>query len=319
VPFFFPISPRGATMLRERTMSQDQMSNLSRAEITLATKSTACALFAFSSLALAQSAPDVECRKTETQAECHARLHCKPNEELEECQKRLLKCRANEKLEDCKRRVAREGRDRDQGSRDREADQGSRERVRDREDRERRDRDEGADARRRDDDGERRRDSSRGGRGFQASRTFGLGLELGEPSGINGKYFLSEKAALDFGLGLAYGHYYYGNGFHIYADFLYHPLSLVSARAFDLPFYVGGGLRFWNFRYCDGPFCNNVGSAVGIRVPVGISLDFKNVPLDVFIEVVPVLDFVSGNYYFYYGYPAHFGVDGSVGIRYWFF
>jgi hypothetical protein len=290
-----------------------------RSQITLAARSTACALFAFSSHALAQNLRDVECTKTETQAECHARLQCRPNEELEECQKKLLKCRANEKLEDCKKRVAREGRDRDQTGRDREADQGSRERVREREDRERRNRDEGDNARRRDDDRERRRDSSRRSRGFQADKTFGLGLELGEPSGINGKYFLSEKAALDFGLGLIYGHYYYGNGFHLYADFLYHPLSLVSASAFDLPFYVGGGLRFWNFRYCAGPFCD-AGSAVGIRVPVGISLDFKNVPVDVFIQVVPVFDFVSGDYYyFYYGNRAHFGVDGSVGIRYWFF
>lgn len=280
---------------------------------------SAYALLALSSLALAQSPREVECRKTETQAECHARLQCKPNEELEQCQRRLLKCRADEKLEDCKKRVARDGRDRDQTNRDREADRESRERARDREERERRNRDEAAHARRREDDRERRRDSGRRSRGFQSNKTFGLGLELGEPSGLNGKVFLSEKAAFDFGIGLIYGHYYYGNGFHIYADFLYHPLRVVSASAFELPLYIGGGLRFWNFRYCAGRFCDNVGSAVGIRIPVGISFDFKNVPLDIFIQVVPVLDFVSDNYYYYYGNRAHFGVDGSVGIRYWFF
>ena len=30
-----------------------------------------------------------DCKKTETQAECHARLKCKADEEIEDCQKRL--------------------------------------------------------------------------------------------------------------------------------------------------------------------------------------------------------------------------------------
>ncbi len=99
------------------------------------------ALVACSSLAHAQPPLDVECRKTETQAECHARLKCKASEDLEQCQRRLLKCTANENLEECKRRAgtspkqgggqrddADQGRDADQRAHDRDADRRARDR-----------------------------------------------------------------------------------------------------------------------------------------------------------------------------------------------
>ena len=151
-----------------------------------------------------------------------------------------------------------------------------------------------------------------------ANKTFGLGLELGEPTGLTGKYFVSQSGALDFGVGYNFDPYYYGDGFHVYADYLWHPVSLASTDAFELPFYVGAGLRFWDFNYCYMGVCNYGGSAFGVRVPLGIAFDFNNQPLDIFVQLVPVLDFLDGDYYNRYGNRAHFAVDGSVGIRYWF-
>lgn len=305
-----------------------------RSEITWTAVSTACALVAFSRLALAQTPPpDVQCRTTETQAECHARLKCKPSEELDDCKKRLLKCRANEKLEDCEKRVRdaagktgggtdpnqRGGTDPNQRGGEEDASQRGRDRAPDREG-DRRDRDQGTRQRRHQERGDNRGYRRRGGdsTGFEANKTFGLGLELGEPFGLNGKYFLSDKAALDFGLGLIYGHYYYGDGVHIYGDFLYHPVSLAHANAFELPLYIGGGLRFWNFSYCYMGLCDYHSSVFGIRVPIGISFDFNNTPLDIFIQLVPVFDFIYGDYYDHFRDRAHIGIDLSVGVRYWF-
>jgi hypothetical protein len=285
-----------------------------------------CALVACSTLALAQNQPPgIECKQTETQAECHARLKCKPDEDLEDCKKRLLKSPREGNAGQRGDADQRGGdRDADQRGGDRDADQ--RGRDRDDPDRgrgERRDRDEGARSRRqrgerRRGDGEQRRGDRGRMAGFQANKTFGLGLELGEPTGLNGKYFLSESGALDFGIGWIYRHYYYGDGFHIYADYLWHPVSLVSASAFELPFYIGGGLRFWSFTYCDQRVCEFDGSAIGIRIPFGIAFDFNNAPLDIFIQLVPVIDFVNGDYYDRYRDRTHFGIDLSVGIRYWF-
>jgi len=319
-----------------------------RSQITWAAVSAACALVAFSRLAHAQSPAAVECRTTETQAECHARLKCNSSEDLEDCKKRLLRCKAGEKLDECQKRIRDDaarrsgggdpnqrgggdanqrggGNDANQTGRDREPDhQGSdrRDREPDRQGSDRRDHDRGESRRHRGDgrSGDNRGRRHRGGasKSFEANKTFGLGLELGEPTGLNGKYFLSDKAALDFGLGVIYSHYYYGDGVHLYGDFLYHPVSLVSAEAFELPLYIGGGLRFWNFNYCDMNLCDYHGSALGIRIPVGISFDFNNTPLDIFIQLTPVIDFVYGDYYDRYRDRSHIGIDLSVGIRFWF-
>jgi hypothetical protein len=156
-------------------------------------------------------------------------------------------------------------------------------------------------------------------RSFSANKTFGLGLELGAPFGLTGKYFVSDSNALQFGLGAIYEHYYAGDGLHLYFDYLWHPVSLVSAQPFELPFYIGIGGRFWDFDYCDrNRVCYEGGSAFGIRVPVGIAFDFNTVPLDIFVQLVPTIDFYRGDYYRYYGDRAHFGFDASVGVRYWF-
>ena len=155
------------------------------------------------------------------------------------------------------------------------------------------------------------RNRSFGGGGFASNGTFGLGLEIGEPTGLNGTYFVAPERAIDFGIGAIYRTYRGGDGFHIYADYLWHPTTLVHAQAFQMPFYIGVGGRLWNF--CDG--CGNGARAdgIGVRVPFGISFDFNDVPLDVYIQLVFVAD-VFVHYRDSFG-P---GIDGNIGIRYWF-
>lgn len=149
---------------------------------------------------------------------------------------------------------------------------------------------------------------------FEANKTFGLGLILGAPSGLSGKYFLGPDTAIDFGIGFLGCCYHRGRGgLHLHGDFLWHPISLVSADAFELPFYVGVGLRFWDFNDND----YDDGDAIGIRVPFGLAFDFNDIPIDIFVELVPVFDF-------FFGYDcngcnsAGFDFDGAVGFRYYF-
>ena len=150
-----------------------------------------------------------------------------------------------------------------------------------------------------------------GGRRFEANKTFGLGLELGAPTGITGKYFLSSDRALDFGIGTIYN-YFDRYGLHIYGDYLFHPISLAQTEPFELPFYVGIGARFWDFEDRGGRVDDSA-FAFGFRVPLGLAFDFNNVPLDIFVQVVPVLDFYSG-----YRRSVYIDFDASFGIRYWF-
>ena len=158
------------------------------------------------------------------------------------------------------------------------------------------------------------RPSGFGGKSFEANKTFGIGLELGDFAGITGKYFLSNGSnALQFGLGGYAGYYRDYYGYHLYFDYLWHPVSLTSQPAFELPFFIGIGGRFWDFE--DRRINNRYDEAYafGLRVPLGIAFDFNNVPIDIFLQLVPTLNFFSG-------YRDNFGFwfDFSIGIRYFF-
>lgn len=148
---------------------------------------------------------------------------------------------------------------------------------------------------------------------FQANKGFGLGLELGDPTGLIGKYFFSGSHALDFGIGEygyygdVYGHYGY-HGVNLYMDYLWHPVSLVSAEAFELPFYVGIGGRLLD----DGR--DGYGALISARAPIGISFDMNNIPFDFFLQLTPYLDFYSGHD----GGFAAFEIQFSFGARFYF-
>jgi hypothetical protein len=130
-----------------------------------------------------------------------------------------------------------------------------------------------------------------------AQGKLGLGIMLGEPSGISGKLFLSKSTAIDGGIGISFADDYQSPQIH--ADYLQH-ISLSSA---NLPLYYGIGakLKFGN--------TDNPETRVGIRIPVGISWMPALVPLDIFLEVVPLLDLSPS---------ARFKLNGAIGIRYYF-
>ncbi len=151
------------------------------------------------------------------------------------------------------------------------------------------------------------------GKSFEANKTFGLGLELGAPSGLTGKYFLSQDRALQFGVGTIY-HWRERDGLNLYLDYLFHPVSLASNPAFELPLYFGIGGRLWDVDDYSRNDRYNDTFALGLHVPVGIAFDFNNVPLDIFIQLAFVLDFYTGDYY----RDVYGDINGSVGVRYWF-
>ncbi|HTM18944.1 MAG TPA: hypothetical protein VL172_00485 [Kofleriaceae bacterium] len=148
---------------------------------------------------------------------------------------------------------------------------------------------------------------------FEANKTFGLGLMLGSPTGLSGKYFVGRSTAIDFGVGFI-GCCRGRDGLHLHADFLWHPIDLVHTEPFELPLYFGIGGRFFNYGW-DYRNDNYDGTAIGVRAPIGIAFDFNNVPLDVFIELAFVLDFLVDDPY---RDRLYLDLDGAVGVRYWF-
>lgn len=141
---------------------------------------------------------------------------------------------------------------------------------------------------------------------FTANKEFGLGLMIGAPTGLSGKYYLSADNAIDFGLGVV-RHFRNRDGLHIHADYLWHPAVLLTAEPFVMPLYFGVGARFFDFS--DN---NDDDLSVGVRVPLGIALDFNNVPIDIFFELAFVFDFIVDRG------DTYADLNGAIGLRYYF-
>jgi hypothetical protein len=135
----------------------------------------------------------------------------------------------------------------------------------------------------------------------------GAGLIVGEPTGVSGKYYLTDDRAIDLAIGGAV----VGRGLQVHGDFLWHPWVLDQEPSFALPLYLGIGGRILNHNAGGSDDEDHV--RIGVRAPVGILFDFTRVPLDVFAEVAGVLDYHTRG-------DDNFGVDFNAGIgaRYYF-
>lgn len=142
---------------------------------------------------------------------------------------------------------------------------------------------------------------------------FGLGIVLGEPTGLSAKLWTDQDRALAFGLAWG-GLGSRGGYFHANADYLFHNFTLIPVSKGRLVLHYGPGIRLrswsngdsWNNgRDRDG----NGHTRFGIRFPVGLTYLFEGAPVDVFLEVAPALDLIPG---------TSFDVDGGLGFRYFF-
>jgi hypothetical protein len=135
--------------------------------------------------------------------------------------------------------------------------------------------------------------------------TFGVGIIVGEPTGICAKLYLKDDQAIQAAAAMSF----IGGGVQLHADYVFHPWILQDKESFVLPVYLGPGIRFIDYY---GTM--NAGShvALGLRVVVGLLFDFKNVPLDAFLEVAGVPEYDFGT--------SKLGVTLNVaaGVRYYF-
>jgi hypothetical protein len=135
--------------------------------------------------------------------------------------------------------------------------------------------------------------------------TFGIGIILGEPTGIAAKLYLKDDQALQAGVGFAF----IGDGLHAHVDYVFHPWILQTRDSFVLPVYVGPGVRLFNHEMGRG---NHV-FRLGLRAVAGLLFDFKNVPLDAFVEVAGVIEFGFSD-----GDGFGLNLNAAAGARYYF-
>lgn len=137
--------------------------------------------------------------------------------------------------------------------------------------------------------------------------SFGLGFVLGEPTGLTAKVFFHRNHALD--VILAYDITDEAFATAIDYHFVFDPWPFRLSFA-DLPIYVGIGGKLAVFGD-DRPkrSIDDDKVAFGLRIPVGISMFFRRVPIEIFLEIAPGIRL----------FPAtRADVDGGIGVRFYF-
>ena len=142
----------------------------------------------------------------------------------------------------------------------------------------------------------------------RAEEGFGLGVIVGEPTGLSAKAWIRPDQAIDAAAAWSFSE---NDSFQFHLDYLFHKFDLlkIDAATGRLPLYFGVGARV-KLKDHDNPHGRNEDDAlVGVRVPLGLALLFAKAPVELFAEIVPILDVVP---------DSDFAVNGAFGARWYF-
>lgn len=132
---------------------------------------------------------------------------------------------------------------------------------------------------------------------FAQQEGFGLGVVLGNPTGISAKMWSSENTALNFGLGYSFTSN--NSLFDFYADYVFHNSEWIKAEE-NFIVYYGPGARL---------HLHEDQSRLGVRGVIGILWLPRNTSFDLFVELAPILDIIPA---------TKFDFNGGIGGRYYF-
>jgi hypothetical protein len=130
----------------------------------------------------------------------------------------------------------------------------------------------------------------------QSNHNIGLGIMIGEPTGISFKMWNKQTVAFDAGAAWSFVG---GKFFQIHGDLLFHNFNLFKVETGRMALYYGFGGRI---KFADS-------TTVSLRVPIGISYEFEKTPVELFLEVVPMIDLVPA---------TEVNMAGAIGFRYYF-
>lgn len=122
----------------------------------------------------------------------------------------------------------------------------------------------------------------------------GLGVMIGEPTGISLKSWTNQKNAWDLGLAWSLSG---KDAVHIHADYLWH--KWLDVEDGNLAFYYGIGGR--------AVFAND--AFIGLRIPFGLNYLAPEAPIGFFVEIAPIIDFLP---------DTDADTNGGIGVRYYF-
>ncbi len=147
--------------------------------------------------------------------------------------------------------------------------------------------------------------------GTQGSQKTGVGVILGDPTGLSLRHYREAERTWDATLSFDWDRYVevtanpswlFPEAFSKRDRFL-RDLTPYLGIGGALVFYGEEGLRRWRRENED----NTQDVSLGIRVPIGIEWKMQEAPLSLFLELAPGIGLVPGTFTF---------LEGGVGIRY---
>lgn len=124
----------------------------------------------------------------------------------------------------------------------------------------------------------------------------GLGVILGQPTGVSFKAWTTRNQAFDAAVAWAFDR---EEAVHVHADYLFHNFRLFRVEDGDLVLYYGIG----------GRIKAESRTRIGIRIPIGLSYLFEDAPVEIFFELGPIMDLAPSTL---------FRMSTGVGVRYYF-
>lgn len=130
----------------------------------------------------------------------------------------------------------------------------------------------------------------------QADKDIGIGVMVGEPTGLSLKSWLSNDNAFDVGLAWSLNR----DAVHIHADYLWHNYNVFDeVDEGSLPLYYGIGGRV---------ILADDDAVIGARVPVGLNYLFEDSPIGLFMEIAPIINLAP---------DTDLDIEGGIGIRFY--
>ncbi len=137
---------------------------------------------------------------------------------------------------------------------------------------------------------------------------FGVGISVGEPTGLSFKGWLDNTRAIDVGLAWSFSE---NDSLQFHADYLIHDFNMLRPTELEgrMAVYYGLGARIKLSEDNDGRGRNRDDTLVGVRIPIGVTYHFPRSPVDLFGEFVPVLDLAP---------DTDFDLNLAIGARLYF-
>lgn len=131
---------------------------------------------------------------------------------------------------------------------------------------------------------------------YGEGRPFGLGLVVGDPTGISAEKWLGHRTAFDVGAAWSLDD---GDTVELTGDHVWYDFGILETRRHTLAVHYGLGGRVL--------FSDPHDDRAGIRMPVGMTYFAADGRVGIFAQVAPLLDLAP---------DTDVGVQGGVGVRY---